>query len=275
MPAHQKYILSGNIKKIAQDWQKWQGTTIRPLAEHIAIYEKHFRKLAQGKKPRLLILGATPELRTLGHKYKFEITCADRNLNIYLAMNLLTRGQVEKEIFVKNDWRDLSLENGYYDLVAGDDVLNMLSWPEWDSLFAKVSSLLKSKGYFSTHLIVKHCDEWNREKLENVFKKYERGEIKNPQDFLVQAAATMWNPRTYEFSWQKFLKKVKYLKDRKKIKSDFGIYARYKNFAGVSVLPPQKKFEKLARKYFKIISCDYAKQFEYCKSEPVYLLQKV
>ena len=183
MNKRQEYILSGNIKKIARDWEKWKGTTVRPLAEHEEIYEKHFQKIARKKKPRVLILGATPELRTLGHKYKFEITCADRNLEMYLAMGLLVRGKIDQEIFAKADWADLPLQNNYYHLVAGDDVLNMLSWPEWDSLFTKVSSLLKSKGYFSTHLIVKHCDEWNREKLENVFKKYERGEIKNPQDF--------------------------------------------------------------------------------------------
>ncbi len=275
MPKRPAYILSGDIKKIARDWEKWKGTTVRPLQEHEAIYAKHFQKIARSKNQRLLILGATPELRTLGHKYKCKITCADCNLKMYLAMGLLVRGKIDEEIFLKSDWRDLPLPNNNYHLAAGDDVLNMLPWSEWDLMLQKISFLLKPRGYFSTHLIVKHRDLWHHEKLENVFQKFAQGEISNAQDFLVQAAVTMWNPKTYEFSWQKFVKKIKQLREQKKIKSDFGIYKTYKSFASVSVLPPQEKFEKLAQKYFKIIACEYAREFEYCESEPMYLLQKI
>jgi len=80
------YILTKNIRKIAQDWKKWKGTTVRPLPEHEKIYEEHFKRIARRKSPRVLILGSTPELRTLTHKYKFKVTCVDRSLN-YLSSN--------------------------------------------------------------------------------------------------------------------------------------------------------------------------------------------
>jgi len=270
-----KYILESDIEKIAQDWQEWKGTTVRPLREHEQIYEKHFKRVSEGKaKPRLLVLGATPELRTLGHKYGYQVACVDRSLEMQQAMGLLTKGNGGKEEFVQGDWQEVELPEGHYDLIAGDDVLNMLAWPSWKGFLIKLKNSLKKEGYFLTHLIVRHAPEWLSDKIENVFKKYEEGIINNQQDLLVRAAITMYEPSTYQFSWQKFVKKVKELKETGKIKSDFGIYEKYKRFAGVSILPPQQEFEKIAEKHFQIISVDYASQFEYCQFEPVCLLKR-
>ncbi len=269
------YILTKNIRKIAQDWEKWKDTTVRPLPEHEEIYEKHFKKIARRKNPRILILGSTPELRTLAHKYKFEVTCVDHSLLMYQAMSLLVRGDIEKETFVRADWRELPLPDNYYDLIAGDDVLTVLFWRDWGKMLKKLHSLLKPNGFVSTHLIVKFPDSWVCEDIVNVFEKYKMGKIKTEQDFLVQAAATMWDSKTYQFSWQRFLEKVKKLKEDGEIRSDFGILNKYKHFAGVSTLPPKDEFEKLAKTHFKIVSISYVQKFEYCKFEPVYFLKKI
>jgi len=184
-------------------------------------------------------------------------------------MGLLTRGNIEREIFLRCDWRELPLRDNYYDLIIGDDFLTVLPWKDWGKMLRRLRGLLKPNGFVSTHLIVKYYNEWNEEKMENVFMKYAQGEIKNEQDFLVQVAVTVWDPKTYEVSWQKFLRKIKKLKEDRKIKSDFGIYNKYKHFAGVSTLPPQNEFEKLVKKYFKILFVSYARVYEYCKFEPV------
>lgn len=148
-----------NIKKSTiAPWQrfarKWQKITSpgRPTPAEISIY-KDFAKLNLRKGCRVLVLGATPEIRDMLAKYRnVQIILVDINLDMILAMTSLMRQKrvAEKEIWIRSNWLSAPLPKNYFDVIYGDFVLGNMPFKLQAQFLNNIRNWLKPNGYFIT-----------------------------------------------------------------------------------------------------------------------------
>src|SRR3989338_9973920 len=139
------------------DKYKWDGiaariwrysrTPSRPHKSDIAFIEGIIKNLIRHKKPKVLILGSTPELRDICIKYGLIPTVVDysRYNFKHLKGQMKRRG---KEILVVQDWRKMNL-NKKFDIILGDLSLNMVGFKDQKIILRKLSKLAESKGFIA------------------------------------------------------------------------------------------------------------------------------
>ncbi len=168
-------------KNIAAHWKKL-GPPARPCKKNIQDYKKFLNQVIQKKKfPKILIFGATPELRDIVTLHKnVEITVVDFNIEMLLAMTELMRHKDKKsrEIWVKSDWLKLPLKENYYDVLMGDCLFQNI--PHLKQLFflEKCHNFLKKGGYFITRVGAKY-PEAEVYKFKDLLKEYLKKEYNN------------------------------------------------------------------------------------------------
>jgi len=125
-----------------------RGDTIAPSSEEIAFYTKYLNRIkAKVGEPKMLILGATSELRDLGLKLGFEVFAVDMNVKmITLANRFLTIKDRRKEKVIQADWLEVFLQNNFFAAVLGDVSLNNVSASALPELMEKIYSWLKPGG---------------------------------------------------------------------------------------------------------------------------------
>jgi hypothetical protein len=105
---------------MAERWHLYKPPA-RPSAGDVAIYESFMAEPA-----RTLLLGSTPEIRSLARRYRHRLTAVDVNEQVYHALaELVTHPGGEKASFVCRDWLQMDLGEEF-DLVIGDGSINML-----------------------------------------------------------------------------------------------------------------------------------------------------
>jgi len=125
-------------------WGK-MGTPIRPSEAECRIYEEGVRKAAQDKNLKILILGSTPEIRDIVHRYNLEPVCCDIDKRIWGAMTLM-RKEPGEEGYIQSDWLEMP-EDVQYDVVLGDCSLNMLQSESVEPFIKKTAGLTKKGGF--------------------------------------------------------------------------------------------------------------------------------
>lgn len=149
-----------NVKKLTiVPWQRfaknWQRLTspARPSQREIKIYENFAKSFLMKKNVKVLILGATPEIRDMLAKYKnIQVVLVDINLDMALAMTSLMRQKkvAEKEIWLRANWLSAPLPQKYFDVIFGDFVLGNVPFKLQAQFLNNIKSWLKSGGYFIT-----------------------------------------------------------------------------------------------------------------------------
>ncbi len=249
---------------LANYWRQL-GPPIRPSKMEIKNYEQ-FLPLAikKRKKLKILILGATPELRDLAHKYQAEVTVVDINWQMIMAMRELMKYKNKPEIWVKSGWTAVPLADNYYDVILGDGVVGNISQNDSRQWWQHLNEFLKNGGYFITRIFVglydkKAVADEFRKLLSDIFKKNklsltEIGSVKVYLELLTI------NPKTREGT------SSKYREIYHKYSKDFEISAQKKERIFkqvVKVYPASKKIwytpdindiKKEIQPYFKIIA---------------------
>ena len=157
--------------------QRWAAVTppMRPSREELVRYEKAIL----GAKPRdgatALILGATPELRSLALKHRLETTGCDIDDGVWKALTSLRTVEGEED-FIQGNWLNLP-ESRRYDFILGDCSFNMLTWDEMQKLAAKVRALLKEDGV-SIQRIQAAPESLTLESIGQAAAAYRRGGFK-------------------------------------------------------------------------------------------------
>lgn len=117
---------------------------MRPSPAELVRYERALL----GAKPRqgatALILGSTPELRSLALKYGLATTGCDIDDGVWKALTSL-RTVAGEESFIHGNWLNLPETDGY-DFILGDCSFNMLPWEQMQILAAKIQVLLPADG---------------------------------------------------------------------------------------------------------------------------------
>jgi len=212
-------------KQIANTW-KLLTPPWRPSRVNLRDYKEFLQKTIGGvKNPKVLILGATPEIRDLLSKFKnIEVTLVDYNMEMILAMNeLVKKDNTKNEIWVKSDWLNVPLKEKYFDAVIGDYITTNIHAKNLNQLLKKINVLLKPNGRFISRILYYNPNEALID-FEKIVNKYKIFPINNQivTDFasdLFVNSIVIKKKRYYVFSMF-LIKKLrdKYKKDNKDIK---------------------------------------------------------
>ncbi len=159
-------------KDLAERWKKWTPP-LSPSKEAISVYKKFIIKSITGlkRKPRALVLGATPQLRDLLFELNFEVTIIDVSMKMILAMSELTKHKNPDEVIVKSDWMKMPLTSDYYDIVVGDIILGNVPQNKQVKFLKEIQRVLKKKGYWITRMIVVN-PKWSYEEFNKILNRY-------------------------------------------------------------------------------------------------------
>jgi len=144
-----KRVWSGYAQGWSDRWSPW-----RPSFGDIDIYQMLAGKKLNG---RVLLLGATPELRDLiaqnGGKTTLIDICPEM---VGAATKFLNYSNPKNETWIMADWCEMPFSSDYFDLVIGDFMWWLLSLPRQEMLRDQITRILKPGGNFVSR--IHFCD---------------------------------------------------------------------------------------------------------------------
>lgn len=126
-----------------EGWEQ-VGTPIRPSQEEIDFYMNHVESFSDGYNSKILILGATPELRDIALKYGKNRVGCDIDDRIWEVMKIFMK-ESGKEKFIHSDWLTMP-EDEKFDIILGDCSVNMLPSDSVEPFIQKTARLVQDKG---------------------------------------------------------------------------------------------------------------------------------
>lgn len=257
-----------------------------PTPEELVVYEKWLVQALGGQPSgRVLVLGATPELRDLALKHGCEVTAADISQPMLEAMTaVMELSQSSKNKTLCSDWLELGrkLPARNFDVILADVSLNNVSAEKHGGLLADLSSLLVAGGYLITRNAV-YLPDRPRETSEEYQKKYDAGRTTWLMywigwSYYGDPSEPAYNPATKQWSSQKslheFFKKI----DQGRIKLRAEDVWKIQNVKEhgervVHITFPRAEFEKLLLKRFEIVACESSPRWEYTDFAPIYVVR--
>ena len=155
-----------------------------PDADELALYRRtlepwcaHAERSAA--TPRLLVLGATPELADLGLELGFDVVRVDASPTMFEAARLRERVEDRgREQCLVADWRNLeSLDTDSVHAVVGDAALNNVDHADMESVLEELQRVLPVGGILSLKQIVLPTTAGDRLELEPVLRARRAGEL--------------------------------------------------------------------------------------------------
>lgn len=155
-------VWSGYAQGWGDRWSPW-----RPSQRDIDIYQTLAGSKLSG---RVLLLGATPELRDLIARSGGKITLIDICPEmINAASKFLRYSNPENENWIIADWCEMPFPSDYFDLVTGDFLWWLLSVPRQLILRNQIARILKPEGIFVSR--IHFCDRVRAsQNIENIIK---------------------------------------------------------------------------------------------------------
>lgn len=269
-----KYMLASGIPEIAKEWEKYRGFTIRPLPSTLSYYGEIIA--AHSEKTRFLLYGGTPEIRSIFQKLHYPLTLIDRSRAMVRAMGLLTDEKLAfspRESFLQQDWLNLDALEEQFDLLIGDDAINMVPWTAFDLFLKHASRRLRPGGLFICHLLVKPDDDLIQMELSQLETEFRQGAIRTSYDLASRLNFLCWDPKTYGMGWQRTIKQ---LGDTQlaRFLPEFNFVDTFGLCNSHFYCPPLEQFSELVERYFHVRDVFYPNEHAYCRFEPVYVLEK-
>lgn len=267
--------------KLAHDWAQLRPPA-RPSQGEIKIYDEAIKRIKESvPRPKVLLLGATPELRDLLAKYKFSVTLVDINSAMVKATTKLLKRKNHHEKIIIGDWLKTKLPQHYYDIVIGDHVFSNVKFKKWHEFCQIINNLLRPSGYFLTNVQLQFPVKgiFPFEKLIDSYQKYpaQFNNIENRWQMLFKMMYSdkkFCGNKDYMILWpaipqiQKFLKLMSIDMDIQQI-AKLADYIYVEEFKYCS--PPRKIFESILRQHFYIISSDINRKHPVYQSYRIYL----
>jgi len=127
----------------------------RPSTQDCENYGKLIKSaLGNKKNPKILVLGSTPEIRSLLYTYTVlqgaQVICIDVNPAMYRAMTSFVTKTNLQEKFYRRNWLATGFPGNYFDLIMGDEIICNIPKKIHDNLFQEISRVLKDGCYFIT-----------------------------------------------------------------------------------------------------------------------------
>lgn len=270
-----QYMLATNEIKIAKEWEKYKGFTVRPLPSTIHFYEEIISQYLPEEK--FLIYGGTPEIRNIFQYLDYKLTLVDRSEEMVRAMGLLTKSKApiaRNEHFIKSEWLNLSVLNKKFNLIIGDDAINMVKWDDFELFLQNSYVSLEDNGTFICHLLIKPEDVLINKNFQEIFIEYKNGFIRSNYDLASRLNFICFDKNSYAMGWQQTINTIG-IHNLEKLKPHFDFLDTFEFCNSKFYCPNQFEFENLVKKYFYIEEIFYPHEHEYCKFEPVYVLKKL
>lgn len=268
-------MLISTEEKIAREWEKYKGFTVRPLPSTIEYYKKNIQ--TPSSYDNYLVYGGTPEVRTLFQNLDRHVCLVDKSQEMVRAMGRLTQNKIplsNNEEFISVNWLEMSAIKKSFDMLIGDDAINMVDWKFFDIFLSNAANLLNKNGLFLCHLLVKPEDKLIQKTFEQVMMEFNQGVINNHYDFASRLNYICFDEKDYSMSWQQTINTIGQ-DNLNQLISKFDFINTFGLCNSKFYCPPQDKFECVVKKYFTIEEIYYPHEYEYCAFEPIYLLKKL
>src|SRR3989344_4120640 len=136
------------LRRWSQTAKLWRDVkpTLKPSAVEVELYEKFLRQILKKIKRealRVLVLGATPEIRDLLSRYKLAVTLLDANPRMMTAMNTLIKIKNHRERAIVGNWLKMPLTANSFDLVMSDHPTSSIAYQQLPKFFAEINRVLK------------------------------------------------------------------------------------------------------------------------------------
>lgn len=144
--------------RLAELAARWE-TVPRPIRlgpDDIGLYDRALKAELLDEGTGVLLLGSTPELRSLVARHGHRITGADIDAVFWKAMSLLCSAR-GPESFIAGDWLALPRSPAWRVILA-DDALNMLAWADMQVMIARLANMLTPNGVFITRTQAQNPD---------------------------------------------------------------------------------------------------------------------
>ncbi len=260
-----------------------------PTEEELDVYEKCLIRAVKGiKRPRVLIMGATPELRELALKHDCETVAVDISLPIISAMTTkenMAHALDEKDIAMRCDWlaQHYYLEAGSFDAVMGDVVLNNIPADSHYAMLRNLNIVLRKGGCFITRHVVYHPNQ--KHTFKEIQRLYDEKKI-DWMDIVIflgyYSPADIYNYEAKQFKFSEVAEMFNKLIKNKKIKLrradkkiiDFVIQRQGINQL-IHITFSKAEFEKMASKYFKVLPVEQHRFTDHSHSfyAPIYCME--
>lgn len=272
-------------KQIADMWNVYFTSPSRISHGEAEKYREWLKQLNNGSEPlKALVLGATPELRDALNEYGYETTSIDINLEMILAMNSLLKIKNPNEILVRANWFENPLQSGYFDIIVGDAILPNIPWNKREALLREIKRLLKPNGLFITRAF---CVPRKKpfKTADELLKKFSIKEptYKSALEFVLDVQILFYDSkdRLGTFSKpkeviEKYRTEKGFAFESENLNKILDIVWRFwsKKFIDkVFVYAYRDEEEKEYLKFFEIVKTFEAKDNEYSKITPMYILK--
>ena len=135
-------------KNFIKNW-KIYASPGKPSPDDISIVRKWLKKI---KAKRVLLLGATPQLRDLLVELKCEAYTMDMQMDMLLGMQNYMKRKNPNEVIIKSDWLTSPLKDNYFDAILGDLILENIPYNQQPKLFSEIKRLLKKGAPWITKI---------------------------------------------------------------------------------------------------------------------------
>ncbi len=270
-------------KSLAEVWADLKPP-MRPSRGEILVYEKYLKQVTKklGRKPKVLLFGATPELRDLFVHHKLAVTMVDINQEMVKAMDKLVRIQNPQEKLVYGDWINFRLKEKF-DLAIGDHIYCNIPFKKFREFSANIKRHLNPAGFLIHSIVLKELKD--KISLAEFLKKYRSSTaLKNNRlEKWYWIFNLMFNSDIYQKSlrgpywlsvgelwcqaWQKEIELS--LQEAAEITDHIFIAKRC-----MYILPPRQEFETVFQKDFKIIASDHSREHPFYQCYRIYFARK-
>jgi SAM-dependent methyltransferase len=141
-------------------------------------YEELFLKAIGGKEnPKVMVLGATPELRDLALKHGAQLATIDISKEmVEKCTKLMKYKNNPNEKVVMGDWLKTGFSDENFDVIMGDGVANNISYNDHEPFFRELGRILKTGGYLIEREGIKNM-KLPRRKVEEINQDYLDGKF--------------------------------------------------------------------------------------------------
>jgi hypothetical protein len=268
MAKSKKVINKKPFQAFAARWAKTLPPA-RPAKEDIMVYRKLFNQYkSKTGKTKLLILGATPELRDLAASLKFDVTVADFNIEMIKALTPLRKTK-SKEKFVVSFWQKIPIKD-HYDIITGDVAVNMLDKKDIPVLLKRISDLLVPGGCFiHRDAVYDPNNKLNAQWIINAWrkKKIDIGDFR----WLIEMHSQYksYDPRTSVDSKTVLYDNVhKMYKNGLLTKKELDQFGVFNDNVRITILT-KSGWKKMYSRFFKPIKCVCPKGHMFCVDLPI------
>ncbi len=272
-----------DTNNLARSRAKRAGSSA-PTSRELRVYKKYLLRAIRGKRhPRVLVLGATPELRDLAIGKGCETLAVDMSEQVILAMESCMRYRDNpRNLIMKCDWIGMNtfLSEKYFDAVVADCSLNNVPIHLQSRVCSNVAKLLKPGGLFITRNIVDIPQLYPKD-IAYFQRLYNARKISWLFFWLILGSYTSWREKVVHVARREVIianlcklctvairnGDVQFRKeDLRKIEN---IQTHGKTITHFTFM--RDEFEKLLAKYFRIVARE---DVPHCEPFPIYALRK-